>query len=53
MERSELVRVGLILMIIASLICLTSCSVMRETSKNVWTVEFKTPIKVNRINKCK
>jgi hypothetical protein len=53
MKHLELIRFGLIMVLISSvLILMSSCSVTRETKKRVWDVEFKSPIKVTKVEKC-
>lgn len=53
MKHLELIRFGLIMVIISLvMILMSSCSVTRETSKRVWDVEFKSPIKVTKVEKC-
>ena len=54
MRDLELIRFGLTMLIISLVILLmSSCSVTRETSNRVWDVEFKSPIKVTKLEKCK
>ena len=54
MRHLELIRFGLTMIIISLVIILmSSCSVTRETSKRVWDVEFNSPIKVTKVEKCK
>ncbi len=52
MRQIELIRVGVGLIVIAVIMMMTSCSVVRETKKNVWTVDFKSPVKINKLDKC-
>ena len=53
MKHLELIRFGLIMVIISLvMILMSSCSVTRETSKRVWDVELKSPIKVTKVEKC-
>ena len=53
MRQIELIRVGLVLIAVTLFMMLGSCSVVRETKKNVWTVDFKSPVKINKVDKCK
>ncbi len=52
MKQDELMRAGLFLLIISAVILMTSCSVQRETHKSVYDIQFQTPIKFNKLNKC-
>lgn len=53
MKQIELIRFGLVMIVISLImILMSSCSVTRETSKRVWDVEFKSPIKVTKVEKC-
>lgn len=53
MKHLELIRFGLIMVIISLvMIIMSSCSVTRETKNRVWDVEFKSPIKVTKVEKC-
>ena len=54
MKHIELIRFGLIMVIISLLmILMSSCSVTRETRNSIYDVEFKSPIKVTKVDKCK
>ncbi len=53
MKHLELIRFGIIMIVISLImIVASSCSVTRETKKRVWDVEFKSPIKVTKVEKC-
>ena len=53
MKHVELIRLGLVMVLISLMfIMMSSCSVTRETKKRVWDVEFKSPIKVTKVEKC-
>ena len=53
MKNYELIRFGFIMIAISLFtVLMSSCSVTRETSKRVWDVEFKSPIKVTKVEKC-
>jgi hypothetical protein len=53
MKEIELLRVGIVLVLISiGMMFMTSCTAVRETRKNIWTVDFQSPIKVNKLNKC-
>lgn len=53
MKDFELLRAGLIMILISLVfILMSSCSVTRETKERVWDVQFKSPIKVTKVEKC-
>ncbi len=52
MKQDELMRAGLLLLILSAVILMSSCSVQRETQKSVYDIQFQTPIKFNKLNKC-
>ena len=53
MKQNELMRAGLLLLILSAVILMTSCSVQRETQKSIYDVQFQSPIKFNKTHKCK
>jgi hypothetical protein len=52
MKQDELMRAGLLLLILSAVILMSSCSVQRETHKSIYDVQFKSPIKFNKLDKC-
>jgi len=52
MKHDELIRAGVIMIIICLVILMSSCSVQRETQKSIYDVQFQSPIKFNKLNKC-
>ena len=52
MKQEELVRAGVLMIIVCLVILMSSCSVQRETQKNIYDVQFQSPIKFNKFNKC-
>lgn len=52
MKQIELIRVGLLLILVSIFIMLSSCSIQRETSKRIYDIKLQSPIKVNTLNKC-
>lgn len=56
MERKEIlvnvVSFIFTLTIVFAFMSLSSCSIQRETGKRIYNVEFKSPVKVTKLEKC-
>jgi hypothetical protein len=52
MKQDELMRAGLLLLILSAVMLMSSCSVQRETGRSIYDVQFQSPIKYNKVDKC-